>query len=388
MTSIPEFKPKIAFVTTTILQVKFFLVPHLNALAEHYDVTLILKDDYPEIRASLPLKTHIHFVDIERTVSPWKDLKCLWQLYLYFRTARFQMVHTVNPKAGLLGIVAAYLARTPIRLHTFQGEIWANKTGVWRAVLRFMDRLVGWCATHLTVVSHSERNVLVTEGLISAHKASVLANGSIGGVDLQRFFPSFELRESMRAELGFKSEDIVFLYLGRLNRDKGIPELLEAFSSVASVNANAKLLLVGLDEENMAQQIECLAKKMSGAVVHRPYTHMPEHTLQAADVLVLPSHREGFGVVIIEAAAMGIPSIGSRIYGISDALLDRETGLLFEKGNSSSLAQAMVTLIENPKLRAQYGLAALARVQAKFQQGTVLNAFLAYYKKLLERFLL
>ena len=105
-------------------------------------------------------------------------------------------------------------------------------------------------------------------------------------------------------------------------------------------------------------------------------------------MLVLPSHREGFGVVIIEAAAMGIPSIGSRIYGISDALLDRETGLLFEKGNSSSLAQAMVTLIENPKLRAQYGLAALARVQAKFQQGTVLNAFLAYYKKLLERFLL
>ncbi|HEY1057269.1 MAG TPA: glycosyltransferase family 4 protein [Limnobacter sp.] len=381
----PAHKPKIAFITTTILQVKFFLVPHLNALAERYDVTLILKEDYPEIRNSLPLKTNIHFIDIERAVSPVKDLKGLWQLYRYLRSQRFDMVHTVNPKAGLLGILAAFLARVPIRLHTFQGEIWANKTGVWRAILRFMDRLVGWCATDLTVVSHSERDVLVREGLISARKSTVLANGSIGGVDMVRFSPKPSVRQAQRSQLGFGPQHTVFLYLGRLNVDKGLLELAQAFSQVHAQRPTARLLLVGLDEEQILEKIQPWSATMADALVYRPYTPAPEDILQAADVLVLPSHREGFGVVIIEAAALGIPSIGSRIYGISDALVDGQTGLMFEKGNADDLAKAITTLIDQPERMKAFGHQARLRVEAEFQQSVVLEAFLAHYARLLKR---
>lgn len=376
-------RPKVAFITTTILQIKFFLVPHLNALAEHYDVTLILKDDHPEIRNSLPLKAYIHFVEIERAVSPLKDLKALWQLYRYLRQERFDMVHTVNPKAGLLGILAGFMAGIPIRLHTFQGEIWANKKGVWRAVLRFMDRLVGWCATHLTVVSRSEQEVLIREGLISPQKTTVLANGSIGGVDLERFRLQPEVRNTQRTALGFEPEHLVFMYLGRLNEDKGLLELVSAFPLVLRQHKHARLLLVGPDEEHIMEKIGPAVLNMPDALVYRPYTAVPEEVMQAADVLVLPSHREGFGVVIIEAAALGIPAVGSRIYGISDAMVDGVTGLMFEKGSVDELAQAMVRLIDEPEFRVQLGRNAQARVNSHFKQSIVLDAFLAHYAELI-----
>lgn len=375
-------KPKIALITTTVLQVKFFLVPHLNALAKHYDVTLIVKNDFPDILDSLQLPVKFHFVPIERAVSPKKDLATLWALFRFLRRQRFSLIHTVNPKAGLLGIVAAWFARTPVRIHTFQGEIWANKTGLWRQILRGMDWLVGAAATHLTVVSESERQVLIREGLITARKSCVLANGSIGGVNLELFTPRPSFRNTQRAALGYQDHDVVFTYLGRLTGDKGVLELRDAFCALASAHPHAQLLLIGPDEDNIVEQYQSLCHAHPGRVQFQPYTATPHLALQAADVLMLPSHREGFGVVIIEAAALGIPAIGSRIYGISDAMVDEQTGLMFTRGDVDELLNRMETLL-NSEQRFRLGDQARKRVHRDFDQQQVVQAFLTYYENVL-----
>lgn len=376
-------KPKIALITTTVLQVKFFLVPHLVALAEQYDVTLIVKNDFPDILDGLRLPVKFHFVPIERAVSPKKDLVTLWALFRFLRQQRFSLIHTVNPKAGLLGIVAAWLARTPVRIHTFQGEIWANKKGLWRQILRGMDWLVGALATHLTVVSESERQVLIQEGLISARKSCVLANGSIGGVNLSLFRPQPALRNIQRAALGYRDQDVVYTFLGRLTGDKGVLELRDAFEALASEHPHAQLLLIGPDEDNIIEQYRPLCARYPDRIQFQPYTATPHVALQCADVLVLPSHREGFGVVIIEAAALGIPAIGSRIYGISDAMVHQQTGLMFTCRQVHELKACMQELLD-PQRRLSLGEQARARVQRDFDQQHVVQAFLSYYSAVLK----
>lgn len=377
-------KKKVAVVTTSVLQVNFFLVPHLKALHEKYDVTLVLRNDFPQLLENLNLLVKIHFVSIERKVHPVKDLRTLFQLVRFFRQQQFDMVHSVNPKAGLLGMLAAWLVRVPVRAHIFQGEVWANKTGVWRFILRNLDRLVSFCSTSLTVVSQSERELLVHEKIISASKSSVLASGSIGGVDLKKFTLNPMLRQQLREQYGYASHHIVFMYLGRLTREKGLVELAQAFEKIALQNPQACLHLVGPDEDNMQQAYQPLLQAYPKQVRLLPFSEVPEQALQVADVLILPSHREGFGVVVIEAAALGIPAIGSRIYGISDALLENETGLMFEKQNANDLAGAMQIMVNQPELRTQLGLAAQARTRQCFDQELVIAAFLAYYRTLLD----
>jgi glycosyltransferase involved in cell wall biosynthesis len=376
-------KARLAMLTTSVLQVKFFLVPHLKALAEKYDVTLLVKNDHPEILASLDLPVRIQLVSIERQVSPLKDLQTLWALFCLFRAGRFDMVHTVNPKAGLLGILAAWLARIPVRLHTFQGETWANKKGLWRFILRSMDKAVGLFATHLTVVSESERQVLVSEGLIPTKKTTVLANGSIGGVNLDLFYPQPIVRARLREQLGYVASDVVLLFMGRLTHDKGVFELATAFERLASQCDHAKLLLVGPDEGQVHAYYAPLLSKLGNRIQLLPYTAQPHDMMQVADVLVLPSHREGFGVVVIEAAALGIPAVASRIYGISDAMVDNETGLMFEKQNVSELQAALFDMCTNEALRKRLGQQAQRRVLEQFSQTMVIQAFLDYYRTLL-----
>lgn len=376
---------KIAIVVTSVLMVRFFLVPHLTKLAESHDVTLLLKNDEPEILAGMNLPVRILFVPIERKIDLWQDLAGLLALFSVFRRERFDMVHTLTPKAGLLGIVAAWLARVPVRLHTFQGEIWANRKGFMRWLLRTLDKLVARLATDLNVVSHSERQHLIDEGIIAAGKSRVLAQGSIGGVDLARFRPDAQGRQAVRAELDIADDDIVYLYLGRLNADKGLPELGEAFTQLAARRPDVRLLVVGLDEEGMVALLEQRCAACRERIIFRPYTPTPETMMLAADVLVLPSHREGFGVVIIEAGAVGVPAIASNIYGITDALEDQVTGLLFEVGNPADLQRQMAALADDPEARARLGGQARARVQRDFDHRVVVAAFVRHHDELLAR---
>lgn len=382
--SFPSEKPKLALVVASVLMVKFFLEPHLKRLGEKYDVTLFLKNDRPEVFKLLQVPVKIKFIDIHREINLFRDITALIQLVLYMRREKFQIVHTLNPKAGLLGMISASMCLVPIRIHTFQGEIWANKKGIWRWFLRALDKVVAYLATRVLVVSASEREFLISEGIIAKENSSVLAHGSIGGVDIERFKPDVNVRNRERSIRRYTEDQLVFLYLGRINKDKGIKELLLAFEALIRVRSNARLLLVGPDDGVLSQLLQLVPATWLDKISYEPYTSSPENVIRCADVLVLPSYREGFGVVIIEAAAAGVTAIGSRIYGISDALVDEKTGLMCTVGDPDDLARVMMKLLDDAELRAQLACNARMRVMEYFRSDVVIEAFIKYYDDLLD----
>ena len=306
------------------------------------------------------------------------------RLVFCLKKERFDLVHTITPKAGLLGTIASWIVRCPKRIHTFQGEVWATKKGLYRILLKELDRLVAVLTTNIIVVSKTERDLLIKECVISPEKSMVLANGSISGVDLDRFKFNKEVRYDLRLQLGIEDTQIVFLYIGRLNMDKGVSELFSAFNSLIEQADNVKLLVVGVDEDDFyTKKVLNKFPNLNGYVKSVSYTETPENYMSASDILVLPSHREGFGMVVIESAAVGIPSIGSDIYGIQDAIVDKLTGLLFEVGNASALCKSMKLLLQNHSMRLQMGENAYQRVVKLFNQNDVIAETLKYYDALL-----
>lgn len=378
-----QTKSKICIVVTSLLIVRFFLMPHLAALAKNYDVTLLVNVDDPDFASSLEIPLTVIHIDIERRIAIWRDIKTLWQLIRIFRTQRFNLVHSISPKGGLLGMLAAWITGVPVRMHTFQGEVWANRRGWWRTALKLLDKRVAKIATQLTVVSHSERQFLLDEGIISAKKSVVLANGSICGVDTSRFYPNAIMRDNVRRENGIAADSAVILFLGRLNRDKGVLDLAKSFAAIAALNPNAELLLVGPEEEQIVEEVQRICAGYGERVKRVGFTQNPENYIAAADVLCLPSYREGFGLVIIEAAAMGVPAVCSRIYGITDAVEDGKTGLLFPAGDAAALTQALLKLLEDRDLRQQMGEAARVRALELFPSQKIVGEMLALYGKLL-----
>lgn len=380
-----QTRPKICIVVTSLLIVRFFLMSHLAALAKKYDVTLLVNVDDPDFMNSLEIPLTVTHIDIERRIAPWRDLKALWQLIRILRARHFHLVHSISPKGGLLGMLAAWMAGVPIRIHTFQGEVWANRRGWWRAVLRFMDKLVARIATQLTVVSHSERQFLLDEGIISSEKSVVLANGSICGVDAARFHPDAAMRGKVRRENGISDDSTVILFLGRLNRDKGLLDLARSFAAIAATVPDAILLLVGPEEEQILEEVHRICAGYGERIKRVGFTRHPENYMAAADILCLPSYREGFGLVVIEAAATGVPAVCSRIYGITDAVEEGKTGLLFPAGDVAALAQALLKLLEDRELRRQMGEAARVRALELFPSQRIIEEMLALYEKLLGR---
>ncbi|HEY5993170.1 MAG TPA: glycosyltransferase family 4 protein [Gallionellaceae bacterium] len=376
-------RKKICLVVSSMLIVKFFLLDHLERLSRHYDVTLLVNTSDLSVSEMPKLPIRLLHLEVERKISPKSDLRALAHLIRFFWRERFDLVHSISPKTGLLAMVAGALANVPIRLHTFQGEIWVARRGFWRVILKALDKLVARLATHLLVVSRSEQQFLLEQGVVPAGKSTVLANGSICGVDIQRFKPDPESRSNIRSEFGIKEGEVLFLYLGRLSIDKGLLDLAAAFLRVGAEQPNVHLAFVGPDEEGIQKKVDKICGESGDRVHFRGYTDKPEQYLSAADVLCLPSHREGFGMVIVEAAAVEVPAIGSRIYGITDAIVENQTGLLFEAGNDLDLSEKMLRLARDPALRKSMGKSAMVRAQHEFSRERVLSETAKYYKNLL-----
>ncbi len=371
-------RAKICLVVASEITVKAFLIGHLRALCEHYDVSVVVNTDNPGFLDSYGLKLRVIPLVIERSIVPGRDLAALFALIRLFRKERFDVVHSVTPKAALLAMLAAWIVRLPRRLHIFTGQVWATRRGLSRLILKSMDRLLAACASHLLADSASQREFLITQGVVAADKVVVLAHGSICGVDTQRFRPDAASRQGVREELGIGAEETLFLFLGRLNHDKGVLDLAQAF---AHLPLGCRLLIVGPDEAGIQPEIE---KLLSAKRVHFiSYTDAPERYMAAADVFCLPSYREGFGSVIIEAAACGIPAIGSRIYGLSDAIEEGKSGLLFPARDVAELRRCMQHMLGNDALRKQMGEYARERAARDFSSARVTQAWLEYYDALL-----
>lgn len=378
--------PKICVLAATPLTVHFFLKPHLVEFSRHFDVTLACNPKNDAYLPPLDLPVHQTAVGMERKISPLRDLITLFELFWLFRRERFDLVVSVVPKAGLLGMLAAFLAGVPRRVHIFQGEVWASRRGPMRSLLKAMDKVIAKSATHVLAVSPSERQFLEEQGVVRPGQVSVLGSGSISGVDMLRFRPDPEARSRIRQTHAIPDDAVVCLFLGRLTADKGVFDLVQAFALCATSNPRLWLVLVGPDEDGVGSLLlSTLTGEMVGRVIVEGFTHTPERYIAAADFLCLPSYREGFGMVVIEAAAVGIPSIGSRIYGVSDAIIEDETGLLVPPGNVPQLAAALACLAGDEALRTRLVLAGRTRVENEFRQEKVVAGYVNYFQELLNR---
>ncbi len=375
---------KICVVVSSDLTVKAFLLNHLQALSKRYVVTVVANTAGNAFLTRYGIDVDVVPAPIERKPSPLRDMMALWFLCRLFRQRNFDLLYSVTPKAGLLAMLAGSMARIPVRVHTFTGQVWVTQSGLMRFALKTADRILGLFATHVLVDSFSQRDFLLLENVIPSRKSSVLARGSISGVDMNRFRPNREIRDLIRKRYNIADDHIIFLYLGRLNRDKGILDLAQAFVKIAGNQPAAHLFIVGPDEENLLPIVRDICTIASDRLHYAGYTEMPEQYLACADVFCLPSYREGFGAVILEAAAAGLPAIGSRIYGITDAIEEGNTGLLYDAGNVNQLTDCMEKYLVNPALRKNMSEAARTRTLRDFPQEKVTAALLDFCQHILQ----
>lgn len=367
----------IAFVVSDPMTAQVFLAAHIKSLRQHYVVTVFANfKGFPvELGAEAD---QVIDAPIVRNISLLEDLKALVFLYKAFRKESFDSVHTVTPKAGLLGMLAARLCSVPNRIHTFTGQVWATKKGVARAILKALDCLIFRLATKVLADSPSQKAFLVSQGVVSCPKCVVLGEGSISGVDTARFKRDYSQRARLRVEWGVGEADLVLLFLGRLCRDKGVHELLSAFERLRRQCSNVHLVLVGPDEEGVLDHVGSILTEGSVHVIGR--TSRPEDYYSASDVFVLPSYREGFGTSVIEAAASGIPTVASDIYGLRDAVVDGVTGVLHPSQSVDGLYAGLERLISNPALREKMGISAKNRVLDVFEEQFVVGELTNYYR--------
>jgi len=358
------------FVATQLKQ----QVAMLGELGAHVTV---LTSDGPGLEVLTKIRgIRCEVIEIPRAISPYRDLLALLRLFLFFRKNRTQIAHSTTPKAGLLTAIAAYLACVPVRLHTFTGQPWVNMHGIKGWLARTSDKLVGRLNTCCYADSVTQRQFLIDHQILGGENLFVIGAGSLAGVDLQRFNPSrFSLadRLSMRSSLGIPKAASVLLFVGRITEEKGVRELLRAFAALKLVFSEAHLILVGPSdaESGVAGAIAQVEITQLKDVHSIGFSMTPEAFMSIADVLCLPSYREGFGTVVIEAAAMGLPTVGSDIYGLADAVVNEETGLLVPPKDAEALSVAISRMLGDESLRIRMGEAARRRAEALFDSKKI-----------------
>ena len=369
----------LVFVATSPFAVNSFLRNHLLSLAKIYDVTLCVNTlDFPLLE-EISKAVRVRHVDISRKINLYRDFQALYQLIRCFREIQPNVVHSITPKGGLLAMLAGFINFVPNRWHTFTGQIWVTKKGLARFWLKKIDYLIAILASRIFADSESQCRLLSDEGVVGLGKVSVLGPGSISGVDLNRFHFDLVGRNKVRNLLGVREDDCVFIFVGRLVKDKGVFDLLAAIDKLASLNKDIVLWVVGPNEDNLLGQLQSLVQGSNSKIHWLGSTLSPEKYMVGADIIVLPSYREGFGSVIIEAAACGIPAIAYRIDGIIDAVEDGKGGILVQAGAVEKLFLAMKLLAFDENLRLQLGQQAQQRAIKKFSSNKVTKAWLNFY---------
>ncbi len=382
---VTKLHKRLCYVVSSEMTVSAFLEGHIAAaLAADYEVWVVANAVDGGFLRRQGLSVVFHPVAIVRTISPLRDVLALLSLVRLFRAERFEIVHSVSPKAGMLAMLAARIAGVPHCLHTFTGQVWATLHGVKRWVLKQADCLLARLTTRALVDSPSQRDFLIEEDVLAAEKAEILGKGSICGVDGGRFRPDIEIRRELRHKLGITQSAPLLLFLGRFTQDKGVLDLAKAFVSLTEKFPEVRILFVGPDESGLVRKISNICEAVNSNVHFVDYTDLPERFMAAADIFCLPSYREGFGMAIIEAAAAGIPAVASRIYGITDAVADGITGLLHPPGDVDAIVQQLSELLSNPERCREMGACARRRALADFSREESSRALLAFYSKIMK----
>ena len=376
-------KLKVVRVVTASYVVSWHLSNTLKRLPDDFEVCVVGQDvsktqgDYPNVK----------FVDIDvnRKTSVIADVMALFALCKFFNSYKPDIVHSIMPKAGLLTALAGLFCRVPIRLHTFTGQTWVAKEGFSHFLFYLFDWLVNTINTACLTDSFSQSTFLFEHHIShGGQPLPVLSKGSLSGVDIDRFDSSIlsERAIGLRGSLGFMHDEFVFAYIARKTHAKGAIDMLRAFSVVAASFSKAKLLFVGPDEDGEIGLLRKSNPELFNSVVDVGHVDDHEVYLAITNVLCLPSYREGFGSIVIDAAATGVPTIGSRIPGLTDSVADGETGILFPAGDVDELVKVMTHFIENPQVCKEMGNKAKARVDEFFSADLLYVSLKQFYMDL------
>ena len=374
-------KKKIIRATTVPTSLETFCKDMLRELNQRYEIVAV-SSPLPELEVVATREgVRTIAVKMERRISLKNDIKSLWQMYKVMRRERPWMVHSMTPKAGLMCMVAAWLARVPRRVHTFTGLVWPTATGLNRMILKTTDRILCACATHIIPEGNGVKNDLIN-GKITRKPMKVLANGNVRGIELDHYRRTAEVEEE--AAKIRKEGVLTFVFIGRLVRDKGIHELVEAFVRLNKENPHTRLVLVGRTEA----ELDPLNEETQHIIdTHNAIEAVGSQNdvrpwLAASDVLAFPSYREGFPNVVIEAGAMGLPSIVTNINGCNEIIIPGENGVIIPPRDADALYEAMKDLCENDEKRVYLTKNARESVASRFDCQIVRRALYDFYASL------
>ena len=384
---------KLIRITTVPISFKVLLKGQLRFMASNgFDVKGVSSEgeELKEVRENEGIM--MEAINMSRKITPFQDLKSLWEMWNFLRKEKPQIVHTHTPKAGIIGMLAARLAGVPHRLHTVAGLPLMEATGIKRKILNFVEKLTYSSATRVYPNSKGLYDFILQNNFTQSNKLKIIANGSSNGINTTFFSPeqvSETEKAALREKLNIQPDDFVFVFVGRIVSDKGINELIKAFSELQTVEnkpTDIKLLLVGgLENDLDPLNPETLAEiNQNRDIISVGFQQDVRPFFAISDALAFPSYREGFPNVVMQAGAMGLPSIVSDINGCNEIIIEGENGLIIPSKNVKKLKEKMLTLAKDKNLYIKLKENSRRMIENRYEQSVVWNALLEEYEGLLQ----
>ena len=378
---------KIIRITTIPASLKTLLKGQLKYVSQNgYNIIGVSSEGKELKEVSVNEGVRVVSLNMSRKITPLKDLISLWNLYLLFVSEKPDIVHTHTPKAGTIGMIASFLARVPVRMHTVAGLPLMEVNGVKRLILNIVEKITYFCASKVYPNSFGLRDIIIKSKFTNENKLKVIGNGSSNGIDTNHFNPSlfsdYE-KKMLQKSLKIKDTDFIFIFVGRLVGDKGVNELIEAFDLLSIKNNKIKLLLVGPYEDEL-DPIQTISKQKilkNIQIISVGFQEDVRPYFAISDLLVFPSYREGFPNVVMQAGAMGLPSIVTNINGCNEIIIDNFNGLIIPKKDSNSLKESMQFFLENKTKFNEYSENSRNHIVEKYHCKIIWKLLLKEYQE-------
>ncbi|CAM1355367.1 glycosyltransferase family 4 protein [Tenacibaculum halocynthiae] len=345
---------KLVRVTTVPLSLEKLLENQLQFMKDFYQVKAISSDKERLLRFGENQGVDVFHLELTRKITPLQDLKATYKLYSFLKKEKPLIVHSHTPKAGIVAMLASYFAKVPNRLHTVAGLPLLEATGIKRKILNFVEKLTYACATRVYPNSYGLKNIILKHKFIKEEKLKVIGKGSSNGIDTSYFDPNLfseKDKQNLRENLGINKKDFVFIFVGRVVGDKGINELVAAFDKLSNTEENIKLLIVGPYEDDLdpiQRNTKTIINK-NNKILTTGFQNDVRLYFSISNVLTFPSYREGFPNVVMQAGAMGLPSIVTNINGCNEIIFENVNGKIIPLKNSIALFNIMKIFLNEEK---------------------------------------